>query len=107
MRQFDAAFCKELVYHDRCGMFQCSRKPKKDDYCIQHHPDSVAKRKAKSDARWEKEKAGMDARDRVYELEREMSKLAETFVENGSTGSFQVLRDAVEELKEARKAVVG
>ena len=35
--------------------YQCSRKAVKNGYCKQHHPDTVAARKAASMAKWQRE----------------------------------------------------
>lgn len=43
--------CKTQVmrgYH----VSKCSRKAKWDGFCIQHHPDTIAKREEKSEAKW-------------------------------------------------------
>lgn len=49
--------CKEKVTPtDRYAYFhprQCSRPAVKDGYCHTHHPDAVAKRRAKSDAKFD------------------------------------------------------
>jgi len=48
--------CKERVYpNEKWGSFhpyRCQRKAWKDDYCKQHHPDSVAKREKEANERW-------------------------------------------------------
>lgn len=43
------------------GSHQCSRKPWKDSWCKQHHPDSETKRREESDKRY---KAKLEARER-------------------------------------------
>jgi len=63
--------CKAQVSnHDWGRTHQCPRDAKKDGYCMQHHPDSVAKRRAKSDARFEEKRARAHA---PYERLNEMS----------------------------------
>ena len=69
--------CKERVfgeYHFR----QCSRKPWKDGYCKQHHPDTIEKRKKEQDQRWE-EKRKKDpievAYKKIKELEAQIEKM--------------------------------
>ena len=38
--------CKASVYHEiPSGFHQCRRKPWKDGWCKQHHPDTEAKRR--------------------------------------------------------------
>lgn len=47
-------FCKEKVY--RAGSYKagrCQNKAKRDGFCGIHHPDSKAKRNARSDERYE------------------------------------------------------
>lgn len=38
------------------GHHQCSRRPWKDGWCKQHHPDSVANRREESNRRYEKKR---------------------------------------------------
>ena len=45
--------CKKRVYGDTYRDRSCSRNAVKDGYCLQHHPDSVSKRREKSDALYE------------------------------------------------------
>ena len=49
--------CKASVSGEgRYGSFhahQCSRKPWKDGWCKQHHPDAEAERRVQSEARWQ------------------------------------------------------
>ena len=44
--------CKEKVW-EGFHSHRCLRKAVKDGYCTQHHPDSVAKRRAKSEERYQ------------------------------------------------------
>lgn len=55
--------CKERVWHYHGHQFttQCSREAKIDGYCKQHHPDSIKKRKAKQQQRWEKSRIQLAA----------------------------------------------
>jgi hypothetical protein len=46
------------VWHPRR---QCNKAPKLDGYCLQHHPDALAKRKREADARWKAKCDEMDA----------------------------------------------
>lgn len=49
--------CKEQIQYDSVfDSRQCSRKAKKDGYCTQHHPETVAKRNAESCERWEEKR---------------------------------------------------
>ncbi len=50
--------CKETVFSGPWSRSsQCSRKAVADGYCKQHHPDAVAERVAKSNAKYELESA--------------------------------------------------
>jgi len=65
-------YCKGRVYVDsRMGYAPCSKSPTRDGFCSIHHPDAVAKRKARSDAEYAEraraERAKWAAR---YERER-------------------------------------
>jgi hypothetical protein len=55
--------CKERVT-DTTGWhrYRCSRKAVRDGYCNQHHPDTVAARRAKLSARWEQQMADVEKR---------------------------------------------
>lgn len=48
----DKEQCKEMIWKDFHN-YQCSRKPWRDGYCKQHHPDTVEQRKAESMERWQ------------------------------------------------------
>ena len=78
----DPTRCKERVYgigvwHD----YQCNRKAWKDGYCKQHHPDTVAERRRKSDEKYEKLQENSPwnllrkANERIKELEAEVERL--------------------------------
>jgi len=43
--------CKERVFSG-WNNYQCSRKPVKDGYCKQHHPDTIKARKEKSEQKY-------------------------------------------------------
>lgn len=43
--------CKEYVSKGM-GLFLCSRRPWRDGYCKQHHPDAVKKREEESERRF-------------------------------------------------------
>ena len=55
-RPVDPNRCKASVYsNDRAALFhQCSRKPWKDGWCKQHHPDSEKARQEASAERYER-----------------------------------------------------
>jgi len=48
-------FCQKVTWAN-WGSHQCSRKPWKDGYCKQHHPDTVKYREAKRTAKWDAER---------------------------------------------------
>ncbi len=52
----DSEHCKTMVYSSELfgRSYQCQRKAVKDGYCKQHHPDSVEKRKQKSEGLYNK-----------------------------------------------------
>ena len=73
--------CKKNVY-PRESMFmrahQCSRYVWKDDYCKQHHPDTVAERNRKREERYEekwKKSCWNQLREARKEIERLKTKL--------------------------------
>lgn len=47
--------CKEMIFKG-FHHYRCSRKAKKDGFCIQHHPDSKEKRKKEAELRYEEQK---------------------------------------------------
>lgn len=88
--------CKVTVWHG-WHRHQCSRKAKKDGYCLQHHPDTVAAKKASREAQWAAESAAR--RDRTA---REAA--IRTFCEGFPTPALEgtSLREVVEVLRRAR-----
>lgn len=56
-RPFNPERCKASVpFGGRSVSFhQCRRKPWKDGWCKQHHPDNEAKRRAERDLRYQRE----------------------------------------------------
>lgn len=48
-------YCKELAHHGRMGLAQCTRRPKRDGYCAQHHPEAKAAREAASRKAWDEQ----------------------------------------------------
>lgn len=85
--------CKETIAGPG-GWFRttCSRKPKRDGYCTQHHPDNVAKRraavKARYDEQWRRSTEYSQARTNVVDA---ACALAHGYTREG----FQTLRKAV------------
>ena len=63
-------YCKANVWppDGRGGDYECSRKAKRDGYCVQHHPDSVRARRKEAAARYnEKWRAIEEARKQEEE----------------------------------------
>ena len=56
---FDESRCKTSVrWRDRgVGFHQCTRRPWKDGWCRQHHPDTVKEREAEKDKRYREQRA--------------------------------------------------
>uniref|UniRef100_A0A6M3KW86 Uncharacterized protein n=1 Tax=viral metagenome TaxID=1070528 RepID=A0A6M3KW86_9ZZZZ len=77
----DPSKCRKSVYGAGSwpSIHQCTRKPWKDGYCKQHHPDTVAARRAESEARYiaklERSPSAMlaKANKRIAELEMELA----------------------------------
>ena len=92
----DETKCKADVYRGRWSRkSQCDRKPWKDGWCKQHHPDSVKAREEASEKRWEENRKQQpwyklrEAQRRIAELEAEVAALR---------SANAVLTDAVREL---------
>lgn len=83
--------CKAKVFEDRGGYHGCVRNATLDGYCGTHHPNAIAARRAKSDARYTAQKMAWDARRAA---ERESGRRAEC---------FPVLLDALETMVELLK----
>jgi hypothetical protein len=62
--------CKKTVYpNEQWGAFhphQCNRKVWKDEYCKQHHPDTVKERRDKRNKVWEEKFKTMKDADRRF-----------------------------------------
>jgi hypothetical protein len=78
----DETKCKASVYRGCWSRrSRCDRKPWKDGWCKQHHPDSVAARKEARDKQWtEKWRQHpvyklQEAQKRIAELEAEIAVL--------------------------------
>jgi len=87
-RPVDPARCKALVItNDRASIpYQCKRKPWKDGWCRQHHPDTEAERKLKKRERYERKfqsspvgrlVAALDEIDRLRAVNAELVKALE------------------------------
>lgn len=68
----DPTLCKEISNQGswRHASRQCKRKPTKDGYCHQHHPDRYKERSARWEEGWKLENAARAANLRVTDLER-------------------------------------
>jgi len=63
--------CKATVHSaSSIRPHQCNRKPWKDGWCKQHHPDTVNVRVEKKRASWARERDLYDARVRLNRLEK-------------------------------------
>ena len=87
----DPARCKASVPHGgrRVDFHQCLRKPVKDGWCKQHHPDTVAKRRAQSEARWEARREAKRARGpfvRLGKAQEEITRLRARIAELEAKG---------------------
>lgn len=50
----DPTRCKQMVWSE-WSSHQCASKAKKDGYCMTHHPDRVAAKRAAREAKWDAE----------------------------------------------------
>ncbi len=69
--------CKEQIFGDY-RYHRCSRRAKKDGYCMQHHPDAVKTRKEKSLKAYDEKRAKdplVLAKVKIKELEARCKKL--------------------------------
>lgn len=78
----NAGKCKQKVTSmNGWHTYGCQRSAWKDGFCKQHHPDTVAERRKKSDARWEKKQENSPwallakANERIQQLEKEIADL--------------------------------
>lgn len=64
--------CKAAVHKEGrgVGQYQCSRKPWKDGWCKQHHPDTVAERRRRNQERYEKKRKRRWERSPAARLEK-------------------------------------
>lgn len=70
----DPERCKSAVHRPRGGFHQCLRKPWKDGWCKQHHPDTEAERRAERKVRWE-QKYARSPSGRLMEAHKEIARL--------------------------------
>ncbi|GAG13855.1 unnamed protein product [marine sediment metagenome] len=65
----DPERCKAAVHVDGrgVGFHQCLRKPWKDGWCRQHHPDSVRKRNEAAQAKYDAEQKVSNERWRLHD----------------------------------------
>jgi len=78
--------CKASVHEPGRGIFihQCQRKPTRDGWCNQHHPDTAAKRRVESQKRWDAKQERSPHRiiarlqGRIKEIEAELASRKET-----------------------------
>jgi hypothetical protein len=91
--------CQAKVYGD-WHSWQCTRKAKRDGFCTQHHPDTVAKRAAKRRARWDAEDEARRQRTARNEAHQAVFDAAVGVVDTvdaiGQEEAVGDLRDAVE-----------
>jgi len=67
--------CKASVYHATIWeSHQCSRKPWKDGWCKQHHPDTIAERERIRDLRY-KQKRANGPWERLARAQKEIEQL--------------------------------
>lgn len=105
----DPARCKAAVWHPMGNWgqhSQCQRSPKRDGYCTQHHPDSEAKRRAASEAKWRAEWDARQARSDRQDAEEAVVEAAERLIDSAPADAavvFPSLKAAVEELRAARE----
>ena len=81
---FNSSRCKASVSFDSrmVGFHQCQRKPWKDGWCKQHHPDSVKKRREEQQQRWKQKQENTPARRvarRAEVMEKNYEELRERY----------------------------
>ena len=77
--------CKEKVSSGSFlgSRYQCSRKPVKDGYCKQHHPETVKARREKSDRKWKEDSYRISRRDAFW------------FVQGATEEDLKLLSEAI------------
>lgn len=93
--------------------YQCKRKPWKDGWCKQHHPDTVAERRAKNQKRYEQkhQRSPMAqlrrANEEIVRLKARVAELEAEIAESGVVTPAQGRRNLLDmavELKRAEQA---
>ena len=81
-KDLDKSRCKQSVFSDSCfNSYQCSRKIWKDGFCKQHHPDTIAERRDKSEQKFREQQKKSPwrllkkAKERITELEAELAEI--------------------------------
>jgi hypothetical protein len=80
--------CQRQLYRGTYHSSPCKRNVWKDGYCRIHHPETVAARHAKREARWEEEKKQSawykleQAEKRIAELEGDVKAMVEWLEKN-------------------------
>ncbi len=73
--------CNSRTYlRDAFGGFVCRNTATRDGYCGVHHPDAVAKRKAKSEERYAQKSAEWDTQRNAAIRARKLAELAERLI---------------------------
>ena len=81
MKSLDPLFCSKRIWSGFGWESQCKRKPWRDGWCKQHHPETKAKRAEESRIRYEEQRKQSplykleQAQKRINELEAEISAL--------------------------------
>jgi len=73
----DPERCKASVLDYGWRSRQCSRKPWRDGWCKQHHPDTIAERKRIRDLRYKQKRANGPLARAQKEIERLRARIAE------------------------------
>lgn len=87
--------CKQRVHNDFSVTFRsCGRLAVKDGYCKQHHPDTVAKRREASDARWRERNAREVARMKLERAAPDMLEALQRLVDCYSSSHSPETRES-------------
>jgi len=94
--------CNSRTYlRDAFGGFVCRNTAIYDGYCGVHHPDAVAKRKAKSDEQYAQKRAEWDAQRNSAIRARKLAELAERLllsIEEGDIDTYWVSDDECQDV---------
>jgi len=71
--------CKEIVFRG-FWFTSCGRPAKRDGFCGIHHPDAVAKMRAKSEERYARKNAELDAKRNAAIRASKLAELAERLI---------------------------